>query len=166
MPSKPFFSSCRTFTTVLHCLANYFLTIPASTGHSLCKPSAAAAAAGVYGVVAWTAKQVLLVVFSRRRQRQKEPVQVPPLTSSEPRPQPASLAPIPAALSGRRQWQNEPVQVPPLTSSEPSPSYSVPRPVAELAANPLAEMSLYPANTRDLGTRDFGLGMMQAYEYR
>jgi hypothetical protein len=40
--------------------------------------------------------------------------------------------------------------------------------VAELAADPLAEMSLYPVNTRDFGTRDFGtrdfgLGMMQAY---
>lgn len=71
-----------------HCLANYFLTIPASTGHSLCKPGAAAAAAAVYGVVALIAKQTLffMVVFSKRRQRQKELVQVPPLTGLKPNP--------------------------------------------------------------------------------
>lgn len=124
MPSKPFFSSCRTsiqITPVLHCLANYFLTIPASTGHSLCKPGAAAAAAGVYGVVAWIAKQTLFftVVFFKR----KEPVQVPTLTRAY----------------------------------MPSPEMS---PVAELATNPRAEMSV---NTRDIGTRDFGLGVMQVY---
>jgi hypothetical protein len=76
------FQICGTsiqITTVLHCLANYFLTVPASTGHSLCKPSAAAAAAAVYGVVALSAKQTLffMVVFLKRWQRQKEPVQVP-----------------------------------------------------------------------------------------
>jgi len=59
------FQICRTsihITTVPHCLANYFLTIPASTGHSLCKPGAAAAAAAVYGVVAFIAKQTLFFI--------------------------------------------------------------------------------------------------------
>ena len=83
------FQVCRTsiqITTVLHCLANYFLTIPASTGHSLCKPGAAAAAAAVYGVVTLTAKQIPLAVFSNRWRRQKELVQVPPLTRLKPNP--------------------------------------------------------------------------------
>ncbi len=73
---SPAFQICRTpiqIVTVLHCLTNYFLTIPASTGHSLCKTSAAAAAAAVYGVGALGAKQtILLMAFLKWRQLRRD----------------------------------------------------------------------------------------------
>lgn len=98
-------------------LAGYtFARVSQNLGHPLCKPGAAAAAAGVYGVVALIAKQTLffMVVFLKRRRKQKEPVQVPPLTGFLPKP----YMPYPAL------------------------GLPVMSPMAEFAADPLAETSL------------------------